>query len=193
MGFFIHESAILEDGCTIGEGTKIWHFAHIRKGAVLGEACIVGKSVFIDEGVIIGNSVKIQNNVSIYHGVEIEEGVFIGPHVTFTTERYPRAIYPDGGFRPRICEETKVKKGASIGANSTIVTGITLGEWCMIGAGSVVTRSIPPYALAYGNPAKLKGIVSPLGEVLSKKYLAGTYPTKDKNIRITILEKWVKD
>jgi acetyltransferase-like isoleucine patch superfamily enzyme len=158
---FKHPTAIVESE-GIGAGTKIWHFAHIRAGAKLGRNCVVGKSVYIDVDVEIGNGVKIQNFVSIYKGVRIEDDVLIGPAVTFTNDLYPRAFrWGEDMIVPIL-----VKKGASIGANSTIVCGVTIGEYAMIGAGSVVTNNVPPFGLVYGNPAELKGFVCYCGKRL---------------------------
>ncbi|MEM2109732.1 MAG: acyltransferase, partial [Candidatus Odinarchaeota archaeon] len=148
----------------IGEGTKIWHFAHVREGSEIGRNCTIGKSVYIDTGVKIGDGVKIQNFVSIYKGVVIESDVFIGPSVTFTNDLFPRSfIWDQSKITP-----TLIKKGASIGANSTIICGITVGEYALIGAGSVVSKSVPDYGLVYGNPARLKGYVCYCGKKLGK-------------------------
>lgn len=161
MKYFKHPTAIVESE-EIGEGTKIWHFAHIREKAKIGRNCNIGKGVYIDTEVKIGNNVKIQNFVSVYRGVKIEDDVFIGPSVTFTNDLYPRAfIWGEDKIIP-----TLVKRGASIGANSTIICGITIGEYAMIGAGSVVTRDVPPFGLVYGNPARLKGFVCYCGREL---------------------------
>jgi UDP-2-acetamido-3-amino-2,3-dideoxy-glucuronate N-acetyltransferase len=163
MEFFKHPTAVVESN-NIGRGTKIWHFAHVREGAKIGENCVVGKSVYIDTDVEIGNSVKIQNFVSVYKGVRIEDGVFVGPSVTFTNDIYPRAFrWDEDTIIP-----TVVKKGASIGANSTIVCGVTIGEYAMIGAGAVVTKDSPAYGLVYGNPADLKGFVCYCGRKLDR-------------------------
>lgn len=148
----------------IGEGTKIWHFAHVREKAVIGNNCNIGKGVYIDAGVEIGHNVKIQNFVSVYHGVKIEDDVFIGPSVTFTNDLYPRAFI----WSEDKVGHTIVKKGASIGANATIVCGVTIGEYAMVGAGSVTTKDVPPFGLYYGNPAKLAGFVCYCGKKLEK-------------------------
>ena len=171
MAPYIHATAEVADTAQIGEGTKIWHQGQIRPEARIGENCILGKGVFVDEGVQIGNSVKIQNYVSVYHGVSIEDGVFVGPHACFTNDMRPRAINVDGS--PKSADDwalskTLVKRGAAIGANSTIRCGITLGEWAMVGSGSVVTRDVPDYGLVFGNPARLRGFVCPCGEKLEK-------------------------
>lgn len=164
MGYFKHPTAIVESD-NIGEGTKIWHFAQVREGAKLGKNCVVGKSVYIDADVEIGNGVKIQNFVSVYKGVRIEDDVFIGPSVTFTNDLYPRAFrWNDDMIVP-----TVVKKGASIGANSTILCGVTINEYAIIGAGSVVTRDVSAFCLVYGNPAELKGFVCQCGKKLEWK------------------------
>ncbi|MEN3016845.1 MAG: acyltransferase [Candidatus Methanosuratincola petrocarbonis] len=159
--FFAHPSAIIEEDVEIGNGTRIWHFVHLRKGARVGENCNIGKDVYIDTGVEIGNNVKIQNGVSIYRGVKVEDDVFLGPHMTFTNDIYPRAFNEDWKT-----VSTFVKKGASIGANATIICGITIGEYSMVGAGSVVTKNVPPFGLVYGNPARLMGFVCICGKKL---------------------------
>jgi acetyltransferase-like isoleucine patch superfamily enzyme len=156
---FIHETADVSPEAKIGPGTKIWNNVQIREKAVIGAQCIVGKSVYIDHTVIIGDRVKIQNGVSIYHGVTIEDDVFLGPHMTFTNDLYPRAFDPDWHV-----VKTMVKKGASIGANVTIVCGVELGAYCMIGAGAVVTKNVPPHALILGNPGRVAGFVSIKGK-----------------------------
>ena len=159
--YFVHPTAVVEDGAIIGEGTRIWHFAHVRSGARVGRNCNIGKDVYIDVGVVIGDNVKIQNGVSVYRGVVIEDDAFIGPHAVFTNDLYPRSFNRDWQVVPTI-----VKKGASIGANATIVCGVTIGEYAMIGAGAVVTKDVPPYGLVYGNPARLKGFVCVCGRRL---------------------------
>jgi acetyltransferase-like isoleucine patch superfamily enzyme len=164
---FIHPSAEVEAGAVIGEGTKVWHLVHIRREARLGGECVIGRGVFIDAGVQIGNRVKIQNYVSVFHGVTIEDGVFVGPHVCFTNDMFPRAINADGSLKAAddwVLAETRVKTGAAIGANSTIVCGITIGRWAMIGAGSVVTKDVPDHALVVGNPARIIGWVTATGQ-----------------------------
>lgn len=171
MAPLIHDTAEVADSAVIGEHTKIWHHSQIRPGAVIGENCNFGKGVYIDEGVHVGNNVKIQNYVSVYHGVTIQDGVFIGPHACFTNDMRPRSINVDGS--PKSADDwelskTLIKKGAAIGANSTIRCGITIGEWAMIGSGSVVTRDVPDHGLMFGNPARLHGFVCPCGEKLEK-------------------------
>ena len=158
----IHPTATVEDGAEIGEGTRIWHLVQVRPNAKIGTECNIGRGVFIDSDVVIGNRVKIQNYVSVYHGVTIEDGVFVGPHAVFTNDKIPRAINADGEFKSAddwVVSETLVKKGASIGANAVLVCGITVGKWAMIGAGAVVTKDVPDYALVVGNPARVIGYV----------------------------------
>ncbi len=157
-GYYAHETADVSNKATIGKNTKIWHQSQIREDTKIGENCTIGKCVYIDYDVKIGNKVKIQNGVSVYRGVEIEDEVFLGPHMTFTNDLYPRTFNTDWKII-----KTLVKKGASIGANATILCGVTIGEYAMIGLGSVVTKSIPAYGLAFGNPAKLKGFVCKCG------------------------------
>jgi acetyltransferase-like isoleucine patch superfamily enzyme len=163
---YIHPSALVESGAVIGAYSKIWHLCHVRRDARVGEECVLGRGVFVDAGVHIGNRVKIQNYVSVFHGVTLEDGVFVGPHVCFTNDLMPRAINPDMSLKSAgdwMLRETRVQQGASIGANSTIRCGITIGRWAMIGAGSVVTRDVPDYALVVGNPARLIGYVCACG------------------------------
>jgi acetyltransferase-like isoleucine patch superfamily enzyme len=171
MAIRIHPTADVSPKANIGEGTSIWHQAQVREDVSIGQNCIIGKGVYIDAGVQIGNNVKIQNYVSVYHGVSIEDGVFIGPHVCFTNDLKPRAINPDGSLKAAddwILSLTLIRKGAALGANSTIRCGTTIGMWAMIGSGSVVTKDIPDYGLAWGNPARLHGFVCPCGTRLEK-------------------------
>lgn len=159
---FIHSSAIVDDGAVIGNGSQIWHFCHIMPKAVIGSNCKLGQNVFIDNNVRLGNGVKIQNNVSVYNGVEIEDDVFVGPSVVFTNVINPRSfIERKNEFKP-----TLVRRGASIGANVTIVCGVSIGECAMIGAGAVVTKDVAAYALTVGNPARQTGWVSEAGHKL---------------------------
>src|SRR5713226_8567534 len=163
---FIHPTAEVASDAQIGSGTRIWNSAQVRTGARIGAECNFGKNVYIDAGVVIGDRVKIQNNVSVYHGVTIEDGVFIGPHVCFTNDVLPRAITPQGAVKGQddwVVGPTLVRSGASIGAGSIILPNVTIGRFAMIGAGSVVTRSVPEYALVYGNPARQHGYVCACG------------------------------
>ena len=157
-----HETAVIDDGCSIGDGTQIWHFSHLMTGCRVGKNCNIGQNVVISPGVVLGDGVKVQNNVSIYTGVTCEDDVFLGPSCVFTNVLNPRsAISRKHQFMP-----TKVCKGASIGANATIVCGHVIGEYAMIGAGAVVTKDVPPYALVAGNPARRIGWVSEYGHRL---------------------------
>ncbi|WP_210462887.1 acyltransferase [Rufibacter roseolus] len=158
-----HETAVIDEGCTIGEGTKIWHFSHIMSDCVIGKRCNIGQNVVISPGVVLGENVKIQNNVSVYTGVVCEDDVFLGPSMVFTNVLNPRsAINRRGEY-----QKTLVQKGASIGANATVVCGHTIGAYALIGAGAVVTKDVPPYALVYGNPSKQHGWVSEAGHKLA--------------------------
>jgi UDP-2-acetamido-3-amino-2,3-dideoxy-glucuronate N-acetyltransferase len=162
MSFFAHETAVIDAPSEIGAGTKIWHFSHIMQGCTLGERCNIGQNVVVSPQCRLGNNVKIQNNVSVYTGVILEDDVFCGPSMVFTNVINPRShIQRKDEYR-----ETRVKRGASIGANSTIVCGVTLGMYCFIGAGAVVTRDVPDYALVYGNPARHRGWVCWCGDRL---------------------------
>lgn len=162
--FFVHESSYVDDGVTIGEGTKIWHFSHISKGAEIGCGCNLGQNVFVGNDVKIGNRVKIQNNVSVYEGVELEDYVFCGPSMVFTNVRTPRCEFPRNTAADY--KKTLVKRGASIGANATIVCGTTLGHHAFVGAGSTVTKDVPDYAMVYGNPARVHGYMCACGDTV---------------------------
>ncbi len=162
MSYFVHESSYIDDGAIIGEGTKIWHFCHIMAPCEIGKNCNLGQNVVISPQVILGNNVKIQNNVSVYSGVICEDDVFLGPSCVFTNVKNPRAEVNRRGQY----EKTVLKKGVTIGANATIVCGITLEEYVFVGAGSVVTKSFPEFALVYGNPAKQIGWMSKHGHKL---------------------------
>lgn len=163
MEFFKHESAIIDNDCIIGEGTKIWHFSHIMSNSIIGENCNIGQNVVISPGVILGNNVKVQNNVSLYTGVICEDDVFLGPSCVFTNVINPRSAVN----RRDQYLKTKVGKGASIGANATIVCGHDIGDYAFIGAGAVVTKTVPSYALVVGNPAKQIGWISEYGHRLN--------------------------
>lgn len=161
--FFAHETAVIDDNCTIGSGTKIWHFSHIMSHCIIGERCNIGQNVVVCPKVVLGTNVKIQNNVSVYTGVVCEDDVFLGPSMVFTNILNPRSAI----VRKEHYVKTLVQKGASIGANATIVCGITIGKYALIGAGAVVTKDVKPYALIVGNPGKQIGWVSEYGHTLS--------------------------
>jgi len=162
MGYQAHETAVVDEGCEIGEGTRIWHFSHIMPKCKIGENCNIGQNVVISPEVVLGRNVKVQNNVSIYTGVICEDDVFLGPSMVFTNVTNPRSAV----IRRDQYAKTTVKKGASIGANATIVCGNDIGEYAFIGAGAVVTKTVPPYALVIGNPAKQLGWMSEFGHRL---------------------------
>ena len=163
MNYFAHETAVIDEGCTIGEGTKIWHFSHIMPNCVLGEKCNIGQNVVVSPEVILGKNVKVQNNVSIYTGVTCEDDVFLGPSMVFTNISNPRSAV----VRKDKYEKTLVKKGATIGANATILCGHTIGRFAFIGAGAVVTKDVPDYALVIGNPGRQSGWMSEFGHRLN--------------------------
>lgn len=162
--YYVNEYAVVDDGVEIGEGTKVWHFSHIQGGSKIGKKCVFGQNVNVGNNVIIGDYCKVQNNVSIYEGVKLENYVFCGPSMVFTNILDPKCKYPQVGAQFYI--KTLVKEGASIGANATIVCGHTLGKHCMVGAGSVVTKDVPDYALVIGTPGRVVGWVSEAGKKL---------------------------
>lgn len=188
--YFSHPTAIIDEGCSIGDGTKIWHFCHLMKDCIVGKHCIIGQNVFIASHVILGNNVKVQNNVSLYEGVICEDDVFIGPSVVFTNVINPRSVVN----RKNEFQKTIVKKGASIGANATILCSNEIGEYAMIGAGAVVTKSVLPYELVSGNPARHTGWISKYGEKLifdnNNKAVCGKsnekYKLEDGNLVIPV-------
>lgn len=167
MATYIHPSADVAADAIVEEDCKIWHLVQVRGGARIGRGCILGRGVYVDAHVVLGDYVKVQNYVSIYEGVVVENGVFVGPHVVFTNDKLPRAVNPDGtlkGATDWTISRTLVREGAALGANSTIVCGISIGRWAMVGAGSVVTKDVPDYGLVVGNPARLIGYVCKCGE-----------------------------
>jgi len=168
-GYFVHESSYVDDGAEIGLGTKIWHFSHVMGGSRIGARCNLGQNVFVASNVRIGNDVKIQNNVSIYEGVELEDEVFCGPSVVFTNIRTPRSGWPRKNYAL-----TKIKRGATLGANCTIVCGTTIGEFALIGAGSVITKDVSPHSIVYGNPAQVRGYACQCGLPLAFSDLRAT-------------------
>jgi acetyltransferase-like isoleucine patch superfamily enzyme len=165
----VHPTAEVSSEAVIGPNSSIWNQAQVREGARIGAGCIIGKNAYVDVDVVVGDRVKVQNNVSLFHGVTVEDGVFIGPHVCFTNDRVPRAVNPDGSSKTDADWEvspTLVREGAALGANSTILPGITIGRWAMIGSGSVVTRDVGDYELVAGNPARRLGSACPCGQPL---------------------------
>jgi UDP-2-acetamido-3-amino-2,3-dideoxy-glucuronate N-acetyltransferase len=164
LSYFAHATAVIDSPCDIGDGVKIWHFAHISKGVRIGSKCVFGQNVMVADDVVIGDNVRVQNNVSIYTGAIIEDDVFLGPSCVLTNVTNPRSQVN----RRSLYERTLLRRGATVGANATIVCGITLGRYCFIGAGAVVTKSVPDYALIVGNPGRQKGWMSRHGHVLRK-------------------------
>lgn len=184
--FFVHESSYVDEGSFIGEGTKIWHFCHIMKGARIGKNCNIGQNVVISPGVVLEDRVKVQNNVSVYTGVYCEEGVFLGPSCVFTNVHKPRALIE----KKDQYLETRLKKGATVGANATVICGNTLGKFCLVGAGSVVTKDVKDYEIVVGNPAEFIGYACECGEKLVKNndvYLCPVcgrkYKKEDSNLK----------
>ena len=169
MDVYIHPTAEVSEKAKIGNGTKIWNLAQVREDCEIGENCIISKNVYVDAHVKIGNRVKIQNNVNVYHGVEVEDDVFLGPSMTFTNDFYPRAFNSDWKIT-----NTLIKKGASLGANVTVVCGNTVGEYAMVGSGSVITKDVPAHALMVGNPAKQIGWVCKCGNKLNEQFTCET-------------------
>jgi UDP-2-acetamido-3-amino-2,3-dideoxy-glucuronate N-acetyltransferase len=175
MDFFVHESAYIDQGAFIGNGTKIWHFCHVMGKAIVGESCNIGQNVFIDNNVTVGNGVKIQNNVSLYNGVIVEDDVFLGPSMVLTNVINPRSfIERKTEFKP-----TLIRRGATIGANATIVCGVEIGEYALVGAGAVINKDVPAYALVVGNPGRQIGWVSRYGTRLKFDPNGKAYSTED--------------
>jgi len=167
MATRVHASSVVADSAQIGDGTQIWLFCQVRENVKIGKGCIFGKGVYVDSDVTIGDNVKVQNNVSIFAGVEIEDGVFVGPHVCFTNDKVPRAVNPDMSIKAADdwhITKTLVKAGAALGANATIVCGVTIGKWAMVASGSVVTKNVPDHALVMGNPARIFAWVCACGK-----------------------------
>jgi len=168
----IHPTAVVEEGAQVGANTNIWHHCHVRSGARVGSDCTLGLNVYVDTGATVGNNCKLENRVSVFRGVTLEDGVFVGPHATFTNDRYPRAIKPDGTL---VSEddwapiETLVKYGATIGAGAVILPGLTVGRWAMVAAGALLTRNVPDHGLVMGHPAALTGYVCRCGRPLEER------------------------
>ena len=193
MNYFAHDTAVVDEGCQIGSGSKIWHFSHIMQNAVLGDNCNIGQNVVVSPDVVLGKNVKVQNNVSIYTGVVCDDDVFLGPSMVFTNITNPRSAV----IRRDAYEKTHVGKGASIGANATIVCGNDIGSYALIGAGAVVTKSVKPYALLVGNPAKQLGWVSEFGHRLDFENGIAVCPEskqqyKLENDQVTRISWWKK-
>lgn len=180
--YYAHETAVIDEGAQIGAGTKIWHFSHISKNSILGKNCNIGQNVFIADGVVLGENVKVQNNVSIYTGVVCEDDVFLGPSAVFTNVINPRS----GVVRKSEYKNTLVKKGATIGANATVICGIAIGKYAFVGAGAVVTKNVKDYALVTGNPAKQTGWMSERGFKLyfNEEGIAVCEESKDKYAKV---------
>ena len=175
--YFSHETAIIDKGCIIGDGSKIWHFSHLMEGAKIGENCNIGQNVFIANDVVLGNNVKVQNNVSLYSGVQCEDDVFLGPSMVFTNVKNPRSAI----VRKDEFQETIIRKGVTIGANATIVCGISIGKFAFVAAGAVITKNVVDYALMKGVPAKQDGWISEFGEKLEfENDIATCKATKDQ-------------
>lgn len=188
--FYAHPTAVLDAGCRVGAGSRIWHFCHLAAGAVLGESCSLGQNVFVADGVTLGRNVKVQNNVSLYGGVVCEDDVFLGPSVVFTNVKNPRAAVPRRGEGHY--QTTYLEQGVSIGANATLVCGIRLGRYAFVGAGSVVTKDVPAFGLVYGNPARQHGWLSAHGHRLAfDEHGRATCPEAGKQYQLSSNEKSV--
>lgn len=187
--YFVHESSYVDEGCEIGEGTKIWHFSHIMRGCRIGKGCNIGQNVVISPDVVLGDGCKIQNNVSVYTGVVCEEGVFLGPSCVFTNVINPRAFIE----RKSEYRKTTIKKGASVGANATIVCGHDVGRYALVGAGSVVTKDVPDYAMVYGVPAEVRGYVCRCGEQLKFSNRRAVCPACGKRYQMHETDYTIKE
>jgi len=187
MDYFVHESSYVDEGAAIGKGTKIWHFSHILSGAKIGEHCNLGQNVSIAGGTVIGNHVKVQNNVSVYEGTVIEDDVFLGPSCVLTNVTNPRSQV----IRKALYEKTLIRRGASIGANATVICGITIGRYAFIAAGAVIARDVPDYALMIGVPARQKGWMSRHGHVLKDPSPDGVYACPESGLRYWEVEQGV--
>ena len=189
--YYAHPTAILDEGCQVGRGSRIWHFCHVCAGAAIGDDCNLGQNVFVADGVTLGRNVKVQNNVSLYGGVVCEDDVFLGPSVVFTNVRNPRSAVPRKG--PGQYQPTYLEQGVTVGANATIVCGVRLGRYAFVGAGSVVTHDVPAYALVYGTPARPQGWMSAYGHRLEfdPKGLA-TCPESGENYELSPDEQLVR-
>jgi UDP-2-acetamido-3-amino-2,3-dideoxy-glucuronate N-acetyltransferase len=185
LAYSVHPSAVIDEPCTIGDGTKIWHFVHISAGSCIGSQCVLGQNVYVGPKVRIGNNVKIQNNVSVYEGVELEDDVFCGPSCVFTNITNPRAQI----VRRHILERTLVKRGATLGANATVLCGITVGRYAFVGAGAVVTRDVPDYALLLGVPARQAGWMSRHGQRLVEPNATGIWHCPESGWRYQEVQK----
>jgi UDP-2-acetamido-3-amino-2,3-dideoxy-glucuronate N-acetyltransferase len=188
MSYFLHESSYVDEGCTIGDGTKIWHFCHVQNGAQLGEKCVLGQNVNIANDVVIGNGVKIQNNVSVYTGTIIEDYVFLGPSCVLTNVTNPRSEVN----RHSLYEKTLLRRGSTIGANATVVCGITIGRYAFVAAGAVITGDVPDYALMVGVPAKRVGWMSRHGHHLTDPDENGIYTCPESNLRYQAMDGTLK-
>ena len=187
MDYFVHESSYVDEGAAIGKGTKIWHFSHILSGAKIGEHCNLGQNVSIAGGTVIGNHVKVQNNVSVYEGTVIEDDVFLGPSCVLTNVTNPRSQV----IRKALYEKTLIRRGASIGANATVICGITIGRYAFIAAGAVIAKDVPDYALMIGVPARQKGWMSRHGHVLKDPGPDGVYACPESGLRYREVEQGV--
>lgn len=187
VDYFVHKSSYIDEGATVGKGTKIWHFCHVLSGSKIGEGCSFGQNCCVSPGVVIGNNVKVQNNVSIYEGTVIEDDVFLGPSCVLTNVTNPRSQI----LRKALYERTLLRRGCSIGANATVVCGITIGRYAFVGAGAVVARDVPDYALMIGVPARQKGWMSRHGHILRNPDATGIMTCPESGLRYQEVEAGV--